>query len=143
MKIKHKESNSLFEITEAHGNYMLVDAQEHKSYDFSQSHEAMWKSIVLVRELNLARLNLSVLDNILKRSNLSITNPESLLSKIKGEEINRTYYDKAFMKLLANYKMLAEQVMLSNKTNFPIEDEVSYIIRKKTGAALNLVTLSA
>jgi hypothetical protein len=138
MKIKHKESNSFFEITEAQGNYTLIDSTTNQVYKFSQLHDVLWKVIEQVRTASYLNLPLSQLSKLIQTSGAAVSDPETFLKSLRSVEINRIYYDRIFMKLLANYRMLAEEVVINNKSNFIIDDEIIHVIRKKFGIGLRL-----
>jgi hypothetical protein len=138
MKIKHKERNSFYEITEAQGKYTLIDSTANSRYDYSQVHDAMWKAIELIRAASFSDFSIIRLNELIQQSGAAVSDPKQFLASLPQVEINRTYYDRVFMKLLASYRMLADEVVISNKTNFITDDEIRYILRKKSGIGLRL-----
>jgi hypothetical protein len=136
MKIKHKERNSFYEITEAQGIYTLIDSTTNSHYNYSQVHDALWKAIELIRAASFSDFSITRLNELIKRSGTTVADPKEFLCSLQSIEINRTYYDRIFMKLVASYRMIADEVVISNKTNFIIDDEVHYILRKKCGVGL-------
>jgi hypothetical protein len=138
MKIKHKERNSFYEITEAQGKYSLIDSTANTQYNYSQVHDALWKVIDLIRTASFSDLSIIRLNQLIKESGAPVADPNQFLMSLQNVEINRTYYDRVFMKLVANYRMIADEIVLSNKTNFIIDDEIKYILRKKFGVGLRL-----
>jgi hypothetical protein len=138
MKIKHKESNSFYEITEAQGKYTLIDSSTKTHYEYSQLQDALWKVIELIRFTSLSNFSLMRLNLLIKQCGTTVSSSELFLNSLPKVEINRTYYDKIFMKLVASYRMIADEVIINNKTNFIIEDEIAYILRKKFGVGFRL-----
>jgi hypothetical protein len=138
MKIKHKERNSFYEITEGQGIYTLIDSTTNSHFNYSQVHDALWKAIELIRVASFSNFPIARLNDLIKRSGVSVFDPIDFLCSLQSIEINRTYYDRVFMKLVASYRMIADEVVISNKTNFIIDDEVNYILRKKSGIGLRL-----
>jgi hypothetical protein len=138
MKIKHKERNSFYEVTEAQGKYTLIDSTINTQYHFSQVHDSLWKVIDLIRTASFSDFSAIRLSELIKESGAAVVDPNKFLISLQNVEINRTYYDRVFMKLVANYRMITDEVVISNKTNFIVDDEINYILRKKFGIGLRL-----
>jgi hypothetical protein len=138
MKIKHKERNSFYEITEAQGKYTLIDSIANSQYHYSQIHDALWKVIELIRTASFSDFSMIRLNELIKQSGAAVSDPNQFLVSLQEIEINRTYYDRVFIKLFASYRMIANEVVISNKTNFIIDDEINYILRKKSWIGLRL-----
>jgi hypothetical protein len=142
MRIIHEESGAVYEITEQKGNFTLMDSSTGRSYAFKESYEALWCAIELIRNSSFDKLNEDDLKEISKHAQVTLSSiPKSLISMLKREKINRTYYDQTFLKLLTSYRSAKETVVVSNKTNFSICHELAHIVRGFTGTKLSIPAL--
>ncbi len=139
MKITHKESGAVYEITQQKESFKLHDYGTERSYYFKESYDAIWHVIELTRNISFDFLDDENLKEIARRAHLTLeTVPKSLMSSIKKETLNRTYYDQIFMKLLTNYRAGMDEVVLSNKTNFVVDHEVGNLLKSAMGIRLSI-----
>lgn len=137
MRIRHEETGIEYEISENNGNFRLYDPATNRSYTFKEAYEAIWMTIEIIRNSSLESLAEDHLQTITKRAHLNTSAvPKALLSTLKKEKINRTYYDQLFLKILSSYRNGQNNVVVSNKTNFVLDHELNFLLRKSLGVNL-------
>lgn len=137
MRIRHEETGVEYEISENNGNFRLHDSATNRSYSFNEAYEAIWMTIEIIRNSSLESLAEDHLQTITKRAHLNTSAvPKALLSSLKKEKINRTYYDQLFLKILSCYRNGHTDVVISNKTNFVLDHELNFLLRKSLGVNL-------
>jgi len=142
MKVSHQESGILYEITEENGAVKLLDFSTSKSYTFKEAYEAIWMTIELIRNHSFDFIIEDDLNKIAQRAHLSLSGiPRSLIALLKREKINRTYYDQFFLKMLSLYRSGNEAIAVSNKTNFIIDHEISFLLRRSFASNLAAQTV--
>jgi hypothetical protein len=137
MKIYHEESKVFYEVNEQNDAFKLLDSKSNKTYTFKESYEAIWFAIELIRQASFDALSDEDLKRLVKKAQV----PEDRISKnliltLKKERINHTYYDQVFLKLLTSYRCGHEEVKVCNKSNFVIDHELAFMIRKTVGTRL-------
>jgi hypothetical protein len=137
MKIYHEESNVYYEIAEQKGGYKLVDSKTNRIYSFKESYEAIWQAIELIRINSFDILTEDDLSTLWKAFRFTIPFPKTLLSSLKREKVNRTYYDQVFMKMLSQFRSGAEVIHLKNNSNFSIQHELVHLIRQAMGSKVS------
>jgi hypothetical protein len=144
MRVSHEESGIFYDIIEESGNFRLIDSSTNRSYNFKESYEALWATIELMRNTSFEILADLHLQEIMKRSHLSLTTiPRSVLALLKKEKISRTYYDQIFLRLLTQYRSGTRAIAFSNKTNFVVDHEIAFLLRKFSGAGLSIPAVRA
>jgi hypothetical protein len=133
MKIYYDESNVYYEIAEQKAGYKLVDSKTNRIYSFKESYEAIWHAIELIRVNCFDILNDNDLSAIWKTFRFTIPFPKTMLSTLKREKVNRTYYDQVFMKVLSQYRSGVEVIHLNSTSNFSIQHELVHLIRVTMG----------
>jgi hypothetical protein len=129
MKITLEQSSS-FEITEDHGTFTLLDSSNQRKYSFKESYEAVWFAIEIIRNLSFDTLSEHALERAAKMVNTSLPQiPRALLSSIKRERINKTYYDQVFLKILSQLRSGAAVLSLESKADFVLH-ELVHLLRK-------------
>jgi hypothetical protein len=137
MRVSHEESGIFYDIIEERGNVKLVDSSTNRSYNFKEAYEALWAAIEMMRNVSFDLLADIQIQEIMKRSHVSLSVvPRSVLGVLKKEKISRTYYDQIFLKLLTQYRSGRQAIAFSNKTNFIIDHEISFLLRKFPGIGL-------
>jgi hypothetical protein len=135
----HDESGNVYEIIEDRGSFKLLDYNDGHSYMFKEAYEAIWAAIEIIRNLSLDSITDDHLLQIVKRAHVALTSsPRSVMSAIKREKMIRTYYDQIFLKILSQYRSGNETIMVSNKTNFFVDHEITSLIRKSLGVNLSI-----
>ena len=131
MRVSHEESGIFYDILEEKGTFRLIDSSTNRSYNFKEAYEALWATIELMRNLSFEFLADMQLQEIMKRSHVSLsTIPRSALQVLKKEKISRPHYDQIFLRLLSQYRSGIKDIAFSNKTNFMIDHEVIFLLRK-------------
>jgi hypothetical protein len=144
MRIRHDENGDVYEIIEVKGSFKLLDLSNNRSYIFKEAYEAIWMAIEIIRNSTIESLAEEHLSTITRRAKLDKhATPKSLLASIKREKIIRTYYDQIFLKILSQYRSGHETVVVSNKTNFVVDHEVGFLLRKSLGINLTIPDYSA
>lgn len=144
MRVSHEESGIFYDIVEEKGNFRLIDSSTNRSYNFKEAYEALWATIELMRNLSFDILAEMQLQEIMKRSHVSLSSiPRSVLQVLKKEKISRTHYDQIFLRLLSQYRSGIQAIAFSNKTNFIIDHEVMFLLRKFSGLSLSVPTVRA
>lgn len=144
MRVSHEESGIFYDILEEKGNFRLIDSSTNRSYNFKEAYEALWATIELMRNLSFEILPEMQLQEIMKRSHVSLsTIPRSALQVLKKEKISRTHYDQIFLRLLSQYRSGIQAIAFSNKTNFIIDHEVMFLLRKFSGLSLGVTAVRA
>jgi hypothetical protein len=139
MRIRHDESGNVYEITEEKGGFKLLDSRTNRAHTFKEAYEAIWMAIEIIRNTSFDFVGDDDLEHITKRAHLNTSSlPKSLLSSLKREKINRTYYDQIFLKILSHYRSGHEEVVVSNKTNFIVDYEITFLVRKSLGVNLSI-----
>lgn len=139
MRVSHEESGIFYDILEEKGNFRLIDSSTNRSYNFKEAYEALWATIELMRNLSFEILADMQLQEIMKRSHVSLSAiPRSVLQVLKKEKISRTHYDQIFLRLLSQYRSGIQAIAFSNKTNFIIDHEVAFLLRKFSGLSLGV-----
>ncbi|MBT1696748.1 hypothetical protein KK083_07675 [Fulvivirgaceae bacterium PWU4] len=139
MRVSHEESGIFYDILEEKGNFRLIDSSTNRSYNFKEAYEALWATIELMRNLSFDILAEMQLQEIMKRSHVSLSSiPRSVLQVLKKEKISRTHYDQIFLRLLSQYRSGIQAIAFSNKTNFIIDHEVMFLLRKFSGLSLSV-----
>lgn len=138
MRVSHEESGIFYDIIEERGSFKLVDSSTHRSYHFKEAYEALWAAIELMRNNSFDMLADLHFQEIMRRSHISWSSamPRSVLALLKKEKISRTYYDQIFLKLLTQYRSGTKSVAVSNKTNFVVDHEIAFLLRKFSTASL-------
>lgn len=133
MKIYHEESNVYYEIAEEKGGYKLVDLKTSRTYSFKESYEAIWQAIELIRTNCFDILSEDDLSAIWKTFRFALPFPKTLLSTLKREKVNRTYYDQIFMKVLSQFRSGTDLIHLNDASHFSIHHELVHLIRQAMG----------
>jgi hypothetical protein len=139
MRICHVESDIFYDITEDKERYKLHDSHTSHTYHFKEAYEAIWMAVELTRNMSFDMLTNDALSSIVKRSSSQLnTAPKAMIAMLKKEKINRTYYDQVFLKLLSQFRSGQQTFIISNKTNFSVEHEVAFLVRKMSGVSLSI-----
>lgn len=139
MRIKHHESGNVYEIVEDKGLFKLPDLKIDHAYTFKEAYEAVWAAIEIIRNISFNSLSDDDLFVIAKRAHITVSSPlKSIKSLIKKERIIRTYYDQIFLIILSHYRSERESIVVSNKTNFNIDHEITFLMRKSEGVSLSI-----
>ena len=133
MKIYHDESNVCYEIEEQKGGYKLVDSKTSRIYSFRESYEAIWQVIELMRTHCFEILREEDLSIIWHALRFTIPFPKSLLSSLKREKVNRSYYDQVFIKVLSQFRGGVAEIHMNNNSNFSIQHELVHLMRQSLG----------
>lgn len=139
MRVSHEESGIFYEILEDKGSFRLIDSSTNRSYIFKEAYEALWATIELMRNLSFEVLAEMQLQEIMKRSHVSLSAiPKSVLQVLKKEKISRPHYDQIFLRLLSQYRSGIKAIAFSNKTNFVIDHEIVFLLRKFSSLGLSV-----
>ena len=142
MKIYHEEGAVVYEISELKDGYKLHDTRNNKVHSYKESYEAIWSAIELIRNSSLDLLTEEDLKMTAQKLQLNLNSiPKALLTQLKKEKISHTYYDQIFLKLLTSYRCGHPEISVSNKTNFIIQHELQFLIRKMVGSKLSIPTI--
>jgi hypothetical protein len=142
MKIYHEQSKVFYEVTEEKDAFRLVDSRTSKTYSFKESYAAIWFAIELIRQASFEAMTDEELKQLVQKAQVPAEKvSKNLILALRKEKINHTYYDQIFLKLLTSYRCGHEEVKVCNNTNFVVQHELAFMLRKTIGTKLTIPTV--
>lgn len=139
MKIYHEQSKVFYDVNEQKDAFKLLDSRSNKTYTFKESYEAIWFAIELIRQASFEAITDEDLRKLVHKAQVPAERvSKNLILALRKEKINHTYYDQVFLKLLTSYRCGHEEVKVCNKTNFVVDHELAFMIRKTVGTKLTI-----
>lgn len=131
MRVYHYDTDTLLFLHQEEGLYFVKTDGDERTNAFPDLSAALWNIIEQIRSTALTKIN----DRMFRLATKRI-DPEdkpsmdSLLRLLKERKIHKVFYDTAFLSMLTHHNSKKKyDLILENKTNFFLYDEIAYIIK--------------
>lgn len=133
MRVYHYDTDTLLFLNQEEEVYFVKiegDGTE-RIGSFSDLSSALWHMIEYIRSIALRTIKEREFKMVAKKINTDDQPSKgSLLKLLRGQKIHKVFYDTAFLSMLTHHNSKKKyDLILENKTNFFLYDEIAYIIK--------------
>lgn len=131
MRVYHYDTDTLLLLHQEEGLYFVKTDGDERTNAFADLCAALWNIIEQIRNTALTKVN----DRVFRLATKRIDPKDkpsmgSLLRLLKERNIHKVFYDTAFLSMLTHHNSKKKyDLILENKTNFFLYDEIAYIIK--------------
>lgn len=131
MRVYYYDTDTLLFLHQEEGLYLVRTDGDERTNTFADLSAALWNIIEQIRSTALAKVD----DRVFRLATKRI-DPEdkpsmrSLFRLLKERKIHKVFYDTAFLSMLTHHNSKKKyDLILENKTNFFLYDEIAHIIK--------------